>query len=225
MSPGGSPHVHVGRTFRGQWAAFALAAACSGLACALVPFAPIQPATGGVSGRVVSGDGTPPGQWVVVYLEGPALDAAPAASAQVARLRSREGGLAPVVLAVSAGQSVTLASDDGLHHRFFSSSRPQGFEPIDVPGGKSRRLSLARSGIVRVYCSLHPNERSTIVVAPSRHFSTLRAPGGYALRDVPPGKYALHAWSELHRDQARPVQVPPGESTVVEIELGADQDS
>jgi plastocyanin len=218
--------VHLSRTARRQWAAFALLAACSSvLACASAPFAPIQPTTGGVSGRVVAGEGTPPGQWVVVYLEGPALDAAPAASTQAARLRSSEGGLAPVVLAISAGQPVTLASDDGLHHRFFSSSRPQGFEPIDVPGGESRRVSLPRSGIVRGYCSLHPNERSTIVVAPSRHFSALRAPGGYALREVPAGSYALRAWSEHHQDEARPVQIPPGGSTVVEIELGTGRDS
>ena len=172
---------------------------------------------------MISGDGAAPGQWVVVYLEGSTLAGAPAALAQAAELRSREGGLAPAVLAVSAGQAVILASEDGLHHRFFSSSRPQGFEPIDVAGGESRRLLLARSGIVRVYCSLHPNERSTLVVAPSRYYSALRVPGAYRLSGVPPGEYSLHAWSERYPDPVRTVRVPPGESTFIEIELGAGE--
>lgn len=170
--------------------------------------------------------GAEPGEWVVVYLDGPAL--APARRGEPAGdalLSSRAGELVPAVLAVPAGQAVTLASADRLHHRFFSSSRPQGFEPVDVPGGQRRQVSLALPGIVRVYCSLHPQEQGTIVVAPSQHFSALRAPGGYALREVPPGEYALHTWSEAHRDEARAVRVTDGEPTFVEIQLGTDRDS
>lgn len=177
---------------------------------------------------MLQAEGARDGEWVVVYLDGPELADAPAEMADregPALLRSRAGDLLPPVLAVSAGQPIALRSADGLHHRFFSSSRPQGFEPVDVPGGESRQLSLEQPGVVRVYCSLHPREEGTIVVAPSRHFSALKAPGGYALREVPPGDYALRTWSEAHETEGQPVRVQRGKSTVVEIELGPGRDS
>lgn len=200
-------------------------AACCGLSCSVTGLLPLLPKPGSVEGRVVQGAGAGGRAWVVVYLEGPTLDAGAPARAKPALLRSRDGGLVPPVLAVGTGQPVALTSEDGLHHRFFSSSRPQGFAPVDVPSGQRRELSLARPGVVRVYCSLHPREEGTIVVAPSRHFSALRAPGGYALREVPAGEYRLHTWSEAHDGEARRVRVTHGQPTFVEIELGPGRDS
>ncbi|MGI9592011.1 MAG: cupredoxin domain-containing protein [Myxococcota bacterium] len=169
----------LGRTASRRRTALGLLAAGLGLACATPPWLP--GAAGSVEGRVLQAEGARGGEWVVVYLDGPELADAPAETGDrvgPALLRSRAGDLLPPVLAVSAGQPIALRSADGLHHRFFSSSRPQGFEPVDVPGGESRQLSLEQPGVVRVYCSLHPREEGTIVVAPSRHFSALKAPGG-----------------------------------------------
>ena len=203
----------------------ALLALGLGLACARLPNLPDSLQPGTVEGRVLSGVGAAPGAWVVVYLDGPPPGGSRVAAGPAPALRSRNGAFEPAVVAVSAGQTVTLASDDALHHRFFSSSRPQGFDPIDVPSGESRKLRLSLPSVVRVYCSLHPQEQGTIVVTPSRYFAALRAPGHYALRDVPPGEYALHAWSESQIDEARPVRVSRGESTIVEIRLGPGRDS
>jgi plastocyanin len=203
----------------------ALMALLFGGGCARTSLVPLPTASGAIEGRVLAADATKAGEWVVVYLDGPALEGSGSGAPGPAKLRSGGGELRPAVVAVAAGQSVTLASEDGLHHRFFSKSRPQGFEPVDVASGQRRKLSFASPGVVRVYCSLHPSERGTIVVAPSRHYSTLRAPGGYALRKVPPGEYDLHTWSETHPDDARSVKVNGGESTIVEIELGTDRDS
>lgn len=196
-----------------------------GLACARLPNLPGSSQPGTVEGRVLSGEGAPPGSWVVVYLEGPPPGGSRVAAGPAPALRSRNGALEPELVAISAGQTVTLASDDALHHRFFSSSRPQGFDPVDVPSGESRELRMTLPSVVRVYCSLHPQEQGTIVVAPSRYYSALRAPGRYVLRDVPPGEYALHAWSESQVDEVRPVRVSRGESTIVEIRLGPGRDS
>lgn len=225
IRPAGVPHVQLGRTAHRNRSALALLAACFGLSCAGSGFLPQLPEPGAVEGRVLSGEAPGTGEWVVVYLGGPSLDAKPSAASEAAVLRSREGELVPAVLAVSAGQRLTLRAEDGLHHRFFSTSRPHGFAPLDVPGGESRQLSLAQPGVLRVYCSLHPREEGTVVVAPSRHFSVLRAPGGYALREVPPGDYALYAWSESRDVEQLPVHVMRGESTFVEIDLGSDRDS
>ena len=206
-------HGHIARW---QATALALLAACCASACAVRGLPPPIPLSGTVEGRVRAASG----EWVVVYLEGPALARERDPHRGAAQLRSHGGALEPPVLAVAPGQTLQLSSADGLHHRFFSSSRPQGFDPVDVPGGQSRPLTLARPGIVRVYCSLHPHEEGTVVVAPSRHFSTVKAPGGYALREVPPGDYALTTWSERRGPEERPVRVERGEATIVEIELG-----
>ena len=167
--------MQLGRKSRRRASALALIAASSALACAWPAFLTPPARSGAVEGRVVSRGSAAPRPWVVVYLEGAGLEDATTGVGPTSLLRGREGALDPPVLAVAAGQRVSLASDDGLHHRFFSSSRPQGFEPVDVPTGQRRSVLLTTPGVVRVYCSLHPGERGTIIVAPTRHFSVLRS--------------------------------------------------
>jgi hypothetical protein len=188
------------------------------LGCAALPPWPFGAGT--VEGRVLDAGGAQP--WVVVYLEGaegPVGRRRPPA----ASLRREPEGFSPPVLAVAAGQPVELAGADGIHHRFFSSSRPNDFELPTLASAEARRVAFEQPGVVRVYCSLHPGERGTVFVAPSPHFAALRAPGPWAIRGVPPGRYALRTWSEAPTPPERSVTVRRGARAFVELAVGSGE--
>ncbi len=213
------------QTQKARWGvrtALPTAFVCLALLPGCARLAPLIPGTlrpGSVNGQVLAGPDAADGEsWAVVYLAEP--QPTPAPTAPVARLSRLAGGFSPALLAVAPGQPVDLASRDGIHHRFFSYSEPNHFDSGPVRSGEAARVSFAHPGLVQVYCSLHPEERATVFVAPSPWFAAVRAPGPYAIRDVPPGSYALHAWSEAREPTRRPVTVRGGQTTSVEIGLG-----
>lgn len=154
---------------------------------------------------------------MVVFLEpldAPSADAAPS---QRPLLRLGKQGLAPAVLAVAAGDSLRLANDTGIYHRLFSTSKTSPFDLALLPHGETRSIELATPGVVPIYCSLHPAERAVVFIAPSPYFATFRPPGAYEIRDVPPGRYRLHAWSESAPATSRAVTVRSGAAVAAEI--------
>ena len=158
-----------------------------------------------------------PSEPLLVFLE--PLDAARTPAKQQPRpvLRSSQHGLAPAVLAVSAGQSIRFVNDSEIYHRIFSYSESNRFDLGVVRRGEERSIALRHPGVVRIYCSLHPSERAVVFVAPSPYFASFRPPSSYEIRDVPPGRYRLHAWSESGSATTRAVTVPSGASVAAEI--------
>jgi plastocyanin len=159
----------------------------------------------------------PPGEAILVFLEPlePATVRAPGARSAV--LRSGEHELAPAVLAVQAGDSLRFTNDTEIYHRIFSYSESNPFDLGVMRRGDARSVRLAKPGIVRIYCSLHPAERATVFVAPYPHFATFQPPAGYEIRDVPPGRYRLHAWGEGAAPTSQPVTVLPGAAVAAEV--------
>lgn len=192
------------------WIACAIATAC-----ASAP--PPPPAPGAVRGRLAASAGGAASEPMVVFLE--SLDApdAPGGPKRHPVLRLGERGLSPAVVAVESGDSIRLENATGIYHRLFSTSESNPFDLGVLRRGEARAVDLAEPGVVRIYCSLHPSERAVVFVAPSPHFATLRPPGGYEIRDVPAGRYRLHAWSESAPAPSRTVEVPPGASVAAEI--------
>src|SRR5262245_41383467 len=158
-----------------------------------------------------------PSEPLLVFLEPLEASGAPTPEPKEPVLRASEHGLEPSVLAVSAGRSIRFANESGIYHRIFSYSDSNGFDLGVVRGGERRTLPLRHPGVVRVYCSLHPSERAVVFVAPSPWFTTFRPPDPYEVRDVPPGRYRIHAWSESASAVTRAVTVPPGATVAVEI--------
>jgi hypothetical protein len=52
---------------------------------------------------------------------------------------------------------------------------------------------------------------SFVIAVPTPYIATVAPDGRFAIADVPPGSYVLHAWHERAGDEVtRPVEVPPG---------------
>jgi hypothetical protein len=189
------------------------------LACATGAPPPPLPSPGSVRGQLAPARdaAAAPGELLLVFLEPLQATGAPAKPAPRPVLRSGENGLAPAALAVPAGTSIRFVNESAIYHRIFSYSESNRFDLGAVRRGESRAIELSRPGVVRIYCSLHPEERAVVFVAPSPYFATFRPPGSYEIREVPPGHYRLHAWSESGAAAGPALTVRPGASVAAEI--------
>ncbi|HVX66303.1 MAG TPA: hypothetical protein VHA11_06870 [Bryobacteraceae bacterium] len=156
-----------------------------------------------VSGAVRLTDSQDPGvrkhqdySGVVVWLEPstPVKDAL--GTAARARMEQRGKRFIPHVLAIQAGSSVEFPNFDPIFHNAFSSFSGQIFDLGLYAPGTSRDITFKRTGIVRVFCNIHPTMSAVIVVVRYPWFDVTRPSGAFSLGDVPPGEYTLHWFHE-----------------------------
>ena len=188
----------------------------------LAPLAAAGGREGDVAGRVTMLDrddrpGDDVGQ-AVVWLDGAA--ARPPAPTQ-AEVGTSDKEFSPHVLVVPAGSTVGFPNHDPFNHNVFSLSEENPFDLGLYGRGETRSVTLARPGIVRVYCNVHAQMSAVIVVRDGPHYAQPSSDGSFVLRGVPPGRYRLHAWHERAADVARDLEVPPGGLADLTIELDA----
>lgn len=161
---------------------------------------------------------------IVVYLE-PVGRTAYEAAAATHSIVQRGARFRPGFLAIAVGQSVSMPNEDSIYHNVFSYSRGNEFDLGLYPGGESRRVTLRRPGVVKLYCSIHESMNGTIFVAPGPHFARVSSGGAFAIDGVPPGRYRLRTWCERLPETSRTLDLAAGDERVVEIPLGPDAGS
>jgi len=152
----------------------------------------------------------------VVYLTG-FVDRS---GAQVAYLNQHDERFDPRILPVVAGQTVTFPNRDPIYHNVFSVSANQ---PFDLGQYKSsdppRSVVFERAGLVTVYCNIHPQMISYVVVLENGAFAVTDRAGAFAIEAVPPGDYTANAWIPGAQRVSQPVHVEAGGSAAIEFEL------
>lgn len=143
---------------------------------------------------------------VVIYLEGSAGKAHPV-SARIDQLQRR---FDPDVAVVPVGSAVSFSNSDPIFHNVFSLSKLKSFDLGNYPKGQSRSVTFQESGVVLVYCHLHPNMSAAIVVTPTDWSTRPDLDGNYCLKNVPLGSYQLVAWHKSAGFFRRPVEVKEG---------------
>ena len=208
---------------RGSLVLTALAAALawsSGAAQAQDKGAPAKGARGGVRGTVTlsraagatEADPSP----VLVYLVG-FTEPAPSTSAEI---QQRDKHFLPNLLGVTAGQQVSFPNGDPFYHNVFSPSSVRKFDLGQYRPGETRSRVFPKTGVVDVYCNIHPQMSATILVLPNRRFATAKPNGSYSIDGVPPGRWTIYAYS---RRAAKPVGkqvvVTAGAMTTVDFQV------
>jgi plastocyanin len=137
---------------------------------------------------------------VVVWLE-PMLTVAPPPQAGLkARMEQRGKTFLPHVLAVRTGTLVDFPNFDPIFHNAFSNYNGQLFDIGLYPPGTSRSVRFGRSGVVRVFCNIHPNMSAVILALDTPYYATTQKDGTYRIDDVPPGEYRLRVFHERATD-------------------------
>ncbi len=132
---------------------------------------------------------------VVVWLEPVGAPAIPPPRMHAA-MQQKGKKFVPHILAISQGSSVDFPNLDPIFHSAFSNFEGQIFDVALYAPGSSRAVHFERTGIVRVFCNIHPTMSAVIVVVDSSYFVITKNDGSYALANVAPGKYELHFFHE-----------------------------
>jgi plastocyanin len=115
------------------------------------------------------------------------------------RMLQKDKMFTPHVLPISTGSTVDFPNADPIFHNAFSSYSGQIFDVGLYPPGKTRAVRFTRTGIVRVFCNIHPAMSAIILVLDTPYFATTAADGSFHL-DAPPGEYQLNVFHERATD-------------------------
>jgi plastocyanin len=148
------------------------------------------PATVDLPGLVLVGDNAEPN--VVVWLEAP--DAPRQPHEQKVVMDQRNLAFDPTVLATSVGSTVEFPNNDRVLHNVFSFHDGEVFDLGLYPVGQVRRITFDQAGVSWLFCNIHPAMAAYIVVVESPYSAVTDREGAFVIRDVPPGRYAYHAW-------------------------------
>lgn len=132
---------------------------------------------------------------VVIWLEPPGKAIAPVPS-QHLRMIQKDKRFDPHVLALDVGTTVEFPNLDPIFHNAFSSFDGQIFDLALYPPGTSRSIHFTHTGVVRIFCNIHPSMSALIVVLNSPYFATTGKDGHFTIPDVPAGQYQLHVLHE-----------------------------
>jgi len=152
-----------------------------------------------VAGRIVilekDNKPTPDLGDAVVYLEGAATPAT-AAAPDTVEIAITDKVYAPHVVVVPVGSTVRFPNHDPFNHNVFSVSEPNSFDLGLYGRGETRSQTFAHSGLVRVYCNVHPRMVAYVLVMANRFYAQPGQDGSFTIENVPSGTHRLHVWHE-----------------------------
>jgi plastocyanin len=154
---------------------------------------------------------------VVVYLEG-----VPSSSASAKRkhvIRQRNIQFEPRVSVVVKGTTVAFPNEDKIFHNVFSTSRPARFDLGLYRSGASKSVDFKREGVVDVFCNIHPEMVSRVLVVPNPHYVVTDARGAFRLEGVPAGEYPVVAWQAKGEPVRGTVKVVAGKAATITLDV------
>src|SRR5215475_12298049 len=176
----------------------------------------LLPALAFAEGGKVAGAVAPARADVVVYLEG--LPSKPSAE-KGPQIKQKDQQFSPRVVVVEKGQTVEFPNEDKIFHNVFSVTDGSKFDLGLYKSGESKAVTFKRTGVVDIYCNIHPNMVAKVKVVDSTAHALTGDDGRFTLADVPPGTYAVVAWQPYGGEWRGQVAVKSGTSVELAIPL------
>ena len=157
----------------------------------------------------------------LVYVESPALDALKFEPRQwTPALGYRRCRTVPRVLAVRAGETLSVQNEDRTHHNpaFQTKVNPLSNRPL-FPGGSFEISFMQPEPPFVVRCNQHPWERGYVAVFSHPFFYVTGRGGSFAIEGLPPGEYEVVVWTEKFLEARTKVSVGAKETKVANFTL------
>lgn len=117
----------------------------------------------------------------------------------------------PHIMVVQQGTTVEFLNSDSVAHNVFwisvGGNKKLGHNLGTWPKGEKKSFKFDTSGVVPMFCNVHPEMSAFIVVVPTPYFATSDQAGSYKIENVPDGSYTVTAWHEGAKTQSKPVPV------------------
>lgn len=150
---------------------------------------------------------------VIVYIE--QMPRKFAALKKVRQMAQRDKAFVPGVVAITRGSTVDFPNEDKFFHNVFSLSEGNAFDLQLYRAGESKSVTFEKTGVVDVYCNIHPNMWGQILVLDNPFFTTTGKDGAFELTKLPPGNYTVVAWISGGEPVKQQVKVEPGKRAEV----------
>jgi plastocyanin len=177
---------------------------------------------GAVEVRTLAGELREDRSGVLVFLEGVPMSAPAPLPRQNPVISQADRRFEPKVLPVLQGTTIDFPNDDLIFHNVFSLSKTQPFDLGVYKPGDSKSLTFPQAGLVKVYCNMHPQMISNIIVLENPCFALTDEAGAFVIGDVPDGTYNLRTWHELGGDSITAVSVSG--SSLLRLSLSVAED-
>jgi plastocyanin len=135
---------------------------------------------------------------LLVYLEG--VPGSYKAPAKAPLLGQKDKLFSTNIVPVISGGKVEISNQDSVFHHIRSSTKPWAFNLNRKGPGESVSVAFEpkkdrKTGVVPIYCDIHPKMRTHVVVLDSPYYALLNETGGnFSIKNVPPGSYTLNAF-------------------------------
>jgi plastocyanin len=141
-----------------------------------------------------------------------------------ARLIQKDKTFTPHVLAIETGTTVDFPNYDPIFHNAFSNFSGQLFDIGLYAPGTSKSFRFQRSGVVRIFCNIHPAMSAVILVVDTPYFTVSGRDGKFEIAGVTPGEYKLKVFHERASESVlqgleRRVAVGAGNLTLPPMEI------
>lgn len=110
-------------------------------------------------------------------------------------MEQRNRAFIPHVLAVQTGTAVRFPNLDDVQHHVYSFSTAKPFQLPLYKGNPPTPVVFDKPGVVTLGCNIHDQMSAFIVVVDTPFFEKTASNGRAALRDLEPGRYAVHVWA------------------------------
>ena len=142
---------------------------------------------------------------VVVFLDG--VNGKTKPPLLKARMTQKNRRFDPPILPILAGTAVEFPNNDRILHNVFSLSRAKPFDLEIYGSGETKSVRFAKTGLIKVYCHIHPEMVAHILVLANRHFAVTDDDGFWCIPDLPEGDYVLRSWHEFGGGSQRKLRV------------------
>jgi plastocyanin len=193
---------------------------------ALLVLASMGAAQAAPAGRVVgkvtvrdSDGSSATGAEVIVYVVGYPEDG-DKGDAPSATILQKDRKFQPDLVAITAGESVRFPNGDPFLHNVFSQSAARRFDLGSFRRGDAKTKDFPNTGVVDVYCNIHPEMAATILVLPNRRHVRVAGDGTFTIDGVRPGQWTVVAYTRrAQRPVSAPVTVEVGQDAKVDLAL------
>jgi len=112
------------------------------------------------------------------------------------RLVQKNKQFAPHLLVVPTGSNIEFPNEDPFFHNVFSLFNGKRFDLGLYESGTSRSVRFDREGVSYIFCNIHPEMGAVVLALSTPYYAVSTPAGAVTIRNVPPGSYRLHIWSE-----------------------------
>lgn len=156
---------------------------------------------------------------VVIFVEGVEIMPERDSTAIVPKISHAGKRYSPRVLAIQKKTLVDFFNDDDIYHNVFSLSQAKVFDLGIYPTGASRTVEFDQPGLIKIYCNIHPDMISNILVLNNNYFAVSDSNGNYSIEGIPDGEYVLRLWSEFSDEKSIQLSVKDGSKHIENFDI------